>query len=115
MTEFLQKEFSRTAFLKGGGALVVGFSLAGAAGAGRASAATGVTAGSLPDPSQVDSWIRINPDNTVNLLTSQIDSVAESMQTTEKAISELQQITGLVDELEEPPALLERNSGKVTG
>ena len=73
MTEFLQKEFSRTSFLKGGGALVVGFSLAGAAAAGGASAANGVTAGSLPDPGQLDSWIRVNPDNTVNLLTSQIE------------------------------------------
>ena len=52
MTEFLQKEFSRTSFLKGGGALIVGFSLAGGAAAGGASAANGVTAGSLPDPGQ---------------------------------------------------------------
>lgn len=42
-----------------------------------------------------------------NFLSSQIDSVSESMQTTEKAISELQQITGLVDQLQEPPAILE--------
>jgi hypothetical protein len=54
---------------------------------------------------------RQNPD----LLSSQIDSVAESMQSTEKAISELQQITGIVDELQEPPAILERNIGKVAG
>ena len=54
---------------------------------------------------------RQNPD----LLSSQIDSVAESMQSTEKAISELQQITGIVDELQEPPVILERNIGKVTG
>jgi len=73
MTRFLQKELSRTSFLKGGGALIVGFSLAGAAAAGRASAAGGVNAGNLPDPAQIDSWIRVNPDNTVNLLTSQIE------------------------------------------
>jgi len=54
---------------------------------------------------------RQDPD----LLSSQIDSVAESMQSTEKAISELQQITGLVDELQEPPAILEADIGKVTG
>jgi hypothetical protein len=30
MTEMLSKEFSRQAFLKGGGALIVGFSVAGA-------------------------------------------------------------------------------------
>ena len=34
MTEMLKKEFSRKTFVKGGGALIVGFSLAGA-GAGR--------------------------------------------------------------------------------
>ena len=73
MTAFLERELSRTTFLKGSGALIVGFSLAGAAAAGRASAASGVTAGSLPDPAQVDAWIRINPNNTVNLLTSQIE------------------------------------------
>jgi len=54
---------------------------------------------------------RQNPD----LLTSQIDSVAESMQSTEKAISELQEITGLVDEMQEPPAILEADLGKVAG
>ena len=31
MTEMLNKEFSRKSFVKGGGALVVGFSVAGAA------------------------------------------------------------------------------------
>ena len=40
MTEMLNKEFSRKSFVKGGGALVVGFSLAGAALAGKAGAAT---------------------------------------------------------------------------
>jgi hypothetical protein len=54
---------------------------------------------------------RQDPD----FLTSQIDSVAESMQSTEKAISELQQITGMVDEMQEPPAILEADIGKVTG
>ena len=34
MTEMLNKEFSRKSFVKGGGALVVGFSVAGAALAG---------------------------------------------------------------------------------
>ena len=36
MTEMLNKEFSRKSFLKGGGAMIVGFSLAGAAIAGKA-------------------------------------------------------------------------------
>lgn len=46
---------------------------------------------------------RQDPD----FLSSQVDSVAESMRQTEKAIGELQHITGLTDELEEPPAILE--------
>jgi chemotaxis protein histidine kinase CheA len=52
---------------------------------------------------------RQNPD----LLSSQIDSVAESMQSTERAISELQQITGIVDEMQAPPAILEADLRKV--
>lgn len=49
-----------------------------------------------------------------NFLSSQIDSVSETMQTTEKAISELQHITGLVDEMQEPPPILQADLGKVT-
>jgi hypothetical protein len=52
---------------------------------------------------------RQDPD----FLSSQIDSVTESMQSTEKAISELQHITGLVDEMQEPPPILESDLGKV--
>jgi hypothetical protein len=52
---------------------------------------------------------RQDPD----FLSSQVDSVAESMEQTEKAISELQHITGLADELEEPPAILESNLKEV--
>jgi len=75
MTEMLKKEFSRTTFVKGGGAMIVGFSLAGAGVAGKASAAATAAAPSGYNPSltQLDSWIRINADNTVNLLTSQGD------------------------------------------
>ena len=46
---------------------------------------------------------RQDPDR----LSSQVDSVAESMRQTEKALTELQHITGLTEELEEPPAILE--------
>ena len=69
MTGFLhENEFSRTTFLKGGGALIVGFSLAGAGlGADAASAQY------EPDKSQVDSWLTINPDNTATLKTSHIE------------------------------------------
>jgi nicotinate dehydrogenase subunit B len=68
-----EKELSRKTFLKGGGALVVGFSIAGAGLAGKASAAFPAPspAGYNPSLTQVDSWLRINPDNTIALLTSQ--------------------------------------------
>jgi hypothetical protein len=46
---------------------------------------------------------RQDPD----FLSSQVDSAAESMRQTEKAVSELQHLTGLADQLEEPPAILE--------
>jgi hypothetical protein len=46
---------------------------------------------------------RQDPD----FLSSQVDSAAESMRQTEKAVSELQHLTGLADELQEPPAILE--------
>ena len=52
---------------------------------------------------------RQDPD----FLTSQIDSVTETMQSTEKAITELQHITGLVDELQEPPVILDAAMDRV--
>src|SRR5262249_46264121 len=73
MTGLPQHEFSRKRFLQGGGALVVGFSLAGGAATGTALAAGGAAAGHPPGPTPGGAWIRVNPDNTVNLLTSQIE------------------------------------------
>ena len=52
---------------------------------------------------------RQDPD----FLTSQIDSVSEGMQSTEKAIDELQQLTGIVDEMQAPPVILEADLGQV--
>jgi nicotinate dehydrogenase subunit B len=67
MTEMLKKEFSRKTFLKGGGALVVAMTSAGAA-----QAATGNTPFAqrgpqdfLPDLNTIDAWIAIRADNTV--------------------------------------------------
>ncbi len=73
MTGFMhEKEFSRKSFVKGGGALVIGFSALGAGTAGKAAAATGNTpfasrtpADFLPDLNSVDSWIAIRADNSV--------------------------------------------------
>jgi hypothetical protein len=45
---------------------------------------------------------RQDPD----FLSDQVDSAADSMRQTEKAVSELQHLTGLADQLEEPPAIM---------
>ena len=52
---------------------------------------------------------RQDPD----FLSTQVDSAAESMRQTEKAVSELQHLTGLADQLEEPPPILESNLREV--
>jgi hypothetical protein len=52
---------------------------------------------------------RQDPD----LLASQVDQAAQSMSATETAIRELQQITGLADQLTEPPPILDVELGKV--
>jgi CO/xanthine dehydrogenase Mo-binding subunit len=69
MTEMLKKEFSRSSFLKGGGAMVVGFSLVGAGlGAKVAKAAGDPYASNGPfDAQAIDSWLTIHADNTVTL------------------------------------------------
>jgi hypothetical protein len=46
-------------------------------------------------------------------LSSQIEGVAASVQSTEAAIRELQQITGAVDQMKEPPAILDADWRKV--
>ncbi len=75
MTGFLhEKEFSRKSFLKGGGALIVGISVAG--GAGKASAVTGFDPFASPgpaDPNAVDSFLTIHADNTASLNSGRIN------------------------------------------
>jgi hypothetical protein len=48
-----------------------------------------------------------------NFLTRQIEGVTESMHTTEKAIRDLNEITGMVDQMQEPPAILETDLKRV--
>jgi CO/xanthine dehydrogenase Mo-binding subunit len=75
MTDLLtDNRFTRRSFVKGTGALVVGFSLAGGSLAGKASAAPtrGEVAGP-PDPTRIDSWISVNADNTVTLLQGRVE------------------------------------------
>ncbi len=68
MTGFMhEQEFSRKSFVKGSGALIVGFSLAGALTAGKASAAYN------PDKTITDAWLTVNADNTVTVKTAHID------------------------------------------
>ena len=57
--------FSRRDLLKGGGALIIGFSFAGGTG-GPAAAARGDVAGP-PDPNTVDTWIAVHADNTATV------------------------------------------------
>src|SRR5438128_12506593 len=66
MTTEIQNElpFSRRDMLKGGGALIIGFSLCGVS--GPAAAARGDVAGP-PDPNTVDTWIAIHADNTASV------------------------------------------------
>ena len=44
-------------------------------------------------------------------LSHQVTAAAESMQHTEAAVNQLQHLTGLADQIEEPPAILEANIG----
>jgi CO/xanthine dehydrogenase Mo-binding subunit len=73
MTGFMhEKEFSRKSFLKGGGALIVGFSLAGLA--GKASGAESPFASNGPfDQTSVDTWIVVHSDNTASIMSGQAE------------------------------------------
>ena len=66
MTDILSDtNFSRRDLLKGGGALIVGFSMTGAL-PESAAAARGEVAGP-PDPNAIDSWIAVHADNTATV------------------------------------------------
>jgi nicotinate dehydrogenase subunit B len=67
MEALMDKEFSRKTFLKGGGALVIGFSLAGSALAGKAAGADPTDLGA------VDTFIAIHADNTASIRTGQVE------------------------------------------
>jgi CO/xanthine dehydrogenase Mo-binding subunit len=69
VTETLNKEFSRKTFVKGGGALFVGFSLGGASLAGTATAEDSPYASNGPKAlDQVDSFLVVHADNTVDVM-----------------------------------------------
>jgi CO/xanthine dehydrogenase Mo-binding subunit len=74
MTEMLKKEFSRKSFVKGGGAMIVGISVAGAGVAGKAQGAIDPYASPGPaNPNAVDSFIIIHADNTASLKSGRIE------------------------------------------
>ena len=74
MTELLKKEFSRKAFVKGGGVMFVGMSVGAAAVAGKAQAADSPFASNgPPDPQTVDAFIAIHSDNTVSVKTGRVE------------------------------------------
>ena len=58
-------KFSRRDLLKTGGALIVGFSFAGAA--SKSEAAERAVPAGPPDPNEVDSWIAVHADNSVTV------------------------------------------------
>lgn len=64
-------ELSRKTFLKGGGTLALGLTAAGTArAANNPTAVSALHLGAVPgppDPAQIDSWLQVNPDNTVTL------------------------------------------------
>jgi len=70
-----EREFSRKSFLKGGGAMLVGFSVLGATvGAKAAKAADDPFASNGPyDQTQVDSWLIIHSDNTASLKIGKVE------------------------------------------
>ncbi len=86
MTGFMhEKEFSRKSFVKGGGALVVGFSLAGMAGKANAATIDQLANPDLKndpnqyssygpfDPNQMDSWFSIHADNSVSVKLGKVE------------------------------------------
>jgi CO/xanthine dehydrogenase Mo-binding subunit len=77
MTGFMhEREFSRKSFLKGGGAMVVGFSLAGAGLGAQVAKAAGEDpfASNGPyDQTQIDSWLIIHADNTASLKVGKVE------------------------------------------
>ena len=73
MTGFLpEKEFSRKSFLKGGGALVVGFSALGAS-LRRKHEGRRVCRSRSSIPGQLDSWLQIDATGKVTAFTGRVD------------------------------------------
>src|SRR6266566_6155793 len=68
-----EREFSRKNFLKGGGALIVGVSIAGTAGKATAAGIDPFASPGPGDPNAVDSFLIMHSDNTASLLSGRIE------------------------------------------
>jgi nicotinate dehydrogenase subunit B len=74
-----EKEISRKTFLKGGGTVVLGLSVVGAAQAATTPATLPAHSGAFPsttatpDATQIDNYLQINPDNTATLYTGWVE------------------------------------------
>ena len=74
LTELIDgAEFPRDKFLKGGGALVVGFSFVGSMLAGSAKGAAARVAAGPPNAALIDSWVAIHANNTATIAFGKID------------------------------------------
>ena len=74
LTELIDgAEFPRDKFLKGGGALVVGFSFVGSLLAGSAKGAAARVAAGPPNAALIDSWVAIHANNTATIAFGKID------------------------------------------
>ncbi|HZO95781.1 MAG TPA: molybdopterin cofactor-binding domain-containing protein [Gaiellaceae bacterium] len=68
-----EREFSRKTFVKGGGAMIVGLSLAGTAGRAQAAGIDPFASPGPGDPNAVDSFLMIHSDNTASLRSGRIE------------------------------------------
>ncbi|HWE80965.1 MAG TPA: molybdopterin cofactor-binding domain-containing protein [Gaiellaceae bacterium] len=75
-----ERALSRRSFVKGGGAMILGFSLLGSGLAGKAAAAADPFASFGPaDSNAIDSWLVINEDNTASLKLGKVELGQGSM------------------------------------
>jgi nicotinate dehydrogenase subunit B len=71
ITDVFGATLSRKTFVKGGGALVVGLSVAGAGLGAKAAKAAGST--NTVDPTHLNSWLEIHADNTILMRTGKVE------------------------------------------
>ena len=73
MTNLIETPHSRRDFLKGGGALIVAFSVPLSLGATRAKGATGAIGPALIDATQIDSWVVVGQNGRVTIHTGKVE------------------------------------------